>query len=180
MKKINMDRCILLYDRINNLKNKIRDAFYIRCEKGINQYISSNDLAILLKKVKFLLFLINSTCKEIASVKNAATYIKRGFEELTAYKRLLENKVRQEFGQQNSYVVLECFMKMAEYLDHFYRFYEYKKEKTRWAKKIARLRSAIRNYSFICKKKLIAPSIELLKFTLKFINQIHLLNVLVV
>jgi hypothetical protein len=145
--------CIAMYDMIYDLKNRIRNAFYIRCETGIRQYISAFELARLLSVMKFLLTRFNDHYKEIRSVKDAATYIKRGFTELTAYKRLLEKKVREAFGKQNSHAALEYFMKMAEYLDHFHRSYEDNKSRDKWATKIARLRTSIRKFGFVCQEE---------------------------
>lgn len=145
--------CISRYDKIYDLKNKIRNAFYIRCETGIRQYISAFELARLLKIMRLFLTNFNDNCKEIRSVKDAATYIERGFTELSAYKRLLEKKVREAFGKQNSHAALEYFMKMAEYIDHFHRSYEDNESRDKWATKIAKLRTSIRQFGFVCQEE---------------------------
>lgn len=148
-----LNECIDLYDKLYFLEKDIRQAFYIRCETGIRQYISFFELGRKLKILEFVLKIVFEKFKEISSIREAYTYVKNSFNELIAFKKFLEKKVAEMFGSQNSHSVLGYFMKMAEYLDHFHRSYEDNKPKIKWAKKIVKLRSEPRKTTYICQEE---------------------------
>ena len=130
-------------ERIENEYKKFKAACY--CENN-GKWVGPKEIKILIKRLIAIIDCIEREGIHRRPIKNVRSYLKNSTTEILAYKTIIESKVKEHFGSTVALSVLDSICPMVEYIDRIQRSYEDKKQKDYWSKKLARARSAFRQY----------------------------------
>ena len=169
-------QAIEIFDKLEKLYDSLRKASYLQHEAGVGEYVNSDQQGLILSELVENLQHFMRICSHRA-VKEAMTYLKNSKQSITAYKRHIEQKAVEQFGEIYAKHYLEYFMQLVEIMDQYKKSYESKSRQEFWGKKAAQL---------IAKSKLligekettlaIAQAIEIFKTAVKSNSYIEAVN----
>ena len=135
-----------IYDSFAKTLNEFRLSSYMRHEERPGYYCSSKDLGIL---VDDCFSELDRFYKEISThylIRSARTYIKNGRKSIIAYKNLIEEKLKNAYGNTISDIFLRGIMPIVECMMQYQRTYENTKRKEYWGKKAVEMINELESY----------------------------------
>jgi hypothetical protein len=146
--RVKMNDALAQFDLIEASIKELKKACYLSDDSS-PCYVTA---AVLRSRVKQCLRLLEKAGQTISDhrvIKEAMTYLKSGLASISAYKEMIETEVEKVFGPINSLMVLQFVCPIIEYLDQYRRAHDNKEKQRFWGQKIAVLRAAFRQSSWV-------------------------------
>lgn len=138
-----MNRAIELADDLEKLQTSLTSAVYFGDPQNIGKYVTSEDLAELLAHIVAKLEVFEKEIGWSKKVHDALTYIKNGRKAITAYKRVIEELIYEEFGEREGLIILRFILPVLEYMERSKRSYENRVVKAFWDSQVKVMRALL-------------------------------------
>jgi hypothetical protein len=146
--------------------------------EDLNCDCSKADLEAAISKILDLLTDFFKKISRSDAVKDAASYLKNGSEQMLAYKTMIEEQANNFFGEQHAHLAQQFLMPLAELISKYEGTYEDREKLDRLAKEIVKLKQAWRSFPF-CQEEMdraINKAVEIYKTTHKASSLIECVN----
>ena len=119
---------------------------YLQHPEGCGQYIYAEELGKIVDNCVAKLQNFIDDIGDHRTIKEAKSYLENGKEDILAYKKLIEKKVQDQFGDVYSKGYLDFFMQLVEAMDQYQRSYESTTRTEYWGNKAAHLINQSKDY----------------------------------
>ena len=136
---------IKIFSEMESLLPKFKSAAFLENEGGCGYHVSSEDYAEVLNQCLDSLKIFVNEVSDHRAIKDAKNYLNNGIDDILAYKRFIEKKLKDQFGSTYSKGFLDLFMQLAEVMDRYQRSYESIERQTFWGKKAYDMIKASKN-----------------------------------
>jgi hypothetical protein len=140
------DTLIAIYDQLNAAIKQFRQSFYMENPDG--EYIDSAAQKEQITQVVNLLDQAIAAGATHRNIYEAKSYLSNSPDEIVAHKKILEQLVKEEFGEIHQNMVLGYICPIIECLDQISRSYENTKRTLYWQSKLVEHKQRF-NISFV-------------------------------